>query len=140
MRSRTSARETLARHLSDHDGSTMMSGYASSGTAVQEACASSVEHDWRFAELVARSFLQPELALRYALEPRNVLAEFGIATDSSTAIPALAPDVAPTVTIVRLDQQAAPVCPAGSGWCYAPEPTPSVREDSARRTVRANIR
>ncbi|MFF3323725.1 hypothetical protein [Streptomyces sp. NPDC002889] len=79
-----------------------MSGYASSGTAVQEVCTSSVEHDWRFAELVARSYLQPELALRYALEPRNVLAEFGIPVAPGSVIPALPADTDTEVTITNL--------------------------------------
>ncbi|MDQ0939576.1 hypothetical protein [Streptomyces sp. V1I1] len=80
----------------------MMSGYAPSGTAAQEACTGSVEHDWRFAELVARSYIQPELALRYALEPRNVLAEFGIPTTPESSIPALPADADTEVTIINL--------------------------------------
>lgn len=79
-----------------------MSGYASSGTAAQGACTTSVEHDWRFAELVARSFLQPELALRYALEPRNVLAEFGIPIAPESIIPALPAEADTEVTITNL--------------------------------------
>ena len=79
-----------------------MSGYAPSATAAQEACNGSVEHDWRFAELVARSFLQPELALRYALEPRNVLAEFGIPMTAGSAIPALPAEAHTEVTIINL--------------------------------------
>lgn len=82
-----------------------MSGYASSGTAVQEARTSSVEHDWRFAELVARTCLQPELALRYALEPRNVLAEFGIPVAPGSVIPALPADTDTEVTIINLSTE-----------------------------------
>ena len=37
-----------------------------------------VEQDWRFAELVARSWMEPELVVRYAADPCAVLAEFGL--------------------------------------------------------------
>lgn len=46
-----------------------------------------IELDWRFAELVVRTWMEPELNARYLADPVSVLAEFGL----SVAEPALAP-------------------------------------------------
>lgn len=114
-----------------------MSGYAPSGTAAQGVCTGSVEHDWRFAELVARSFLQPELALRYALEPRNVLAEFGIPTTTDSAIPALPAEADTEVTIISLSSTAE-LDPACAVPGVKPQPcTCGTRLDFVPEPVRA---
>ncbi|MFI1395449.1 TIGR04351 family putative TOMM peptide [Streptomyces sp. NPDC020681] len=107
-----------------------MSGYATSETTAQEARTGSVEHDWRFAELVARSYLQPELALRYALDPRIVLAEFGIPLAPGTAIPALPKDSFPEVRITRLDKLEATAKLCGSTWGPFP-PQPALKSAGA---------
>ena len=59
-----------------------------------------VEEDLRFAELTARSGLEPELAQRYETSPALVLAEFGL------SVPAAAPAGA-TVVIEDLSRSAA---------------------------------
>ncbi|MEV6398569.1 hypothetical protein AB0M39_27980 [Streptomyces sp. NPDC051907] len=79
-----------------------MSGYAFTGNTSHKAEGTHIDHDWRFAELVARSCLQPDLALRYALEPLTVLAEFGIVAGPDTVIPALPTDVQQEMTIISL--------------------------------------
>ncbi|MDH2390788.1 hypothetical protein QCN29_18730 [Streptomyces sp. HNM0663] len=110
----------------------MMSGFAPSAAAAQEAGSGSVEHDWRFAELVARSCLQPELALRYALEPRNVLAEFGLTTGPESPIPALPTGADAEVCIINLSSSATDLsydetggtqpCICGTRAALTPEP------------------
>lgn len=49
-----------------------------------------IELDWRFAELVVRTWMEPELGVRYQTDPVSVLAEFGL----SVVDPALAPKLA----------------------------------------------
>ncbi|MCX4820525.1 hypothetical protein OG883_11515 [Streptomyces sp. NBC_01142] len=79
-----------------------MSGYAFTGKTTHTTGRTHIDHDWRFAELVARSYLQPDLALRYALEPRTVLAEFGMTTGPDTVIPALPTEAPQEMTIISL--------------------------------------
>ena len=62
-----------------------------------------VEHDWRFAELVARSWMEPELVVRYAADPRAVLAEFGLKVDRREDAPALEPYCGPDLIIEDLE-------------------------------------
>jgi hypothetical protein len=50
---------------------------------------SPIELDWRFAELVVRTWMEPELARRYAQDPIPVLAEFGLFVDDACAAPRL---------------------------------------------------
>jgi hypothetical protein len=50
-----------------------------------------VEQDWRFAELIARVWMEPGLGDRYAADPCTVLAEFGL----DVTRPEDAPDLAP---------------------------------------------
>lgn len=61
---------------------------------------SSIELDWRFAELVADTWVEPELALRYAADPVAMLAEYGMAVAASDA-PAL--PVAPDIELIIED-------------------------------------
>ncbi|MFG3255674.1 hypothetical protein [Streptomyces sp. NPDC048172] len=75
--------------------------------------------DWRFAELTAQCHLDPVLAVRYAVEPRDVLAEFGIDTDEETEIPALPADAGSEVTITSLDRrECVPVMVRATGPCW----------------------
>lgn len=48
-----------------------------------------IEMDWRFAELVARTWMEPDLAYRYAVDPVPVLAEFGLTVASAADAPRL---------------------------------------------------
>lgn len=48
-----------------------------------------IELDWRFAELVARSWTEPELARRYTHDPVAVLAEFGLHVADAADAPKL---------------------------------------------------
>jgi putative thiazole/oxazole-modified microcin (TOMM)-like peptide len=50
---------------------------------------SPIELDWRFAELVVRTWMEPELARRYAEDPVPVLAEFGLFLTDASAAPRL---------------------------------------------------
>lgn len=59
-----------------------------------------IELDWRFAELVADSWVEPELALRYAADPVALLAEYGMTVTAQDA-PAL--PVAPDIELIIED-------------------------------------
>ncbi|MDH6110619.1 putative thiazole/oxazole-modified microcin (TOMM)-like peptide [Kitasatospora sp. MAP12-15] len=48
-----------------------------------------LECDWRFAELVVWTYLDPTLRTRYTVEPAAVLAEFGLLLPAGTAAPSL---------------------------------------------------
>jgi hypothetical protein len=48
-----------------------------------------IDHDWRFAELIARATTEPELAVRYREDSRAVLGEFGIEIDDRDEAPSL---------------------------------------------------
>lgn len=52
---------------------------------------SPVEQDWRFAELVARTWMEPGLAERYAADPCAVLSEFGLDVARPDDAPSLEP-------------------------------------------------
>ncbi|MGI5351742.1 hypothetical protein ACQEU8_26695 [Streptomyces sp. CA-250714] len=82
-----------------------MSGHALAKVTVNRAHSAldSIDQDWRFAELTAQCCLDPALAVRYAVEPRSVLAEFGIPTDERTHIPALPTGLGCEVTITSLN-------------------------------------
>ncbi|MFC5029017.1 hypothetical protein G3I60_26170 [Streptomyces sp. SID13666] len=60
-----------------------------------------IEQDWRFAELVALSWIEPALSLRYAQNPSQVLAEFGLHVAGDVSTPALPP--APQLALVIED-------------------------------------
>jgi putative thiazole/oxazole-modified microcin (TOMM)-like peptide len=48
-----------------------------------------IELDWRFAELVVRTWMEPELGRRYAVDPVAVLAEFGLTVADAALAPRL---------------------------------------------------
>jgi hypothetical protein len=62
-----------------------------------------VEHDWRFAELIARSWMEPQLAVRYAADPCRVLAEFGLKVTRREDAPALEPYSGPDLIVEDLE-------------------------------------
>jgi putative thiazole/oxazole-modified microcin (TOMM)-like peptide len=66
-----------------------------------------VELDWRFAELVARTWLEPELAERYGADPCAVLAEFGLSIADPGEAPRLEPVAEFELIIDELDWSAA---------------------------------
>lgn len=70
---------------------------------MSNANATPVEHDWRFAELVARSWMEPELAVRYAADPCGVLAEFGLTVARREDAPSLEPYCGPDLIIEDLE-------------------------------------
>jgi hypothetical protein len=78
---------------------------------------SEIEHDWRFAELVARSWTDQDLAIRYDEDPRSVLADFELRLDSGADVPPLPTDVEDGLLIEDLDQYSATVLP--TGFCSA---------------------
>ncbi|MFI7639327.1 hypothetical protein [Nonomuraea sp. NPDC049400] len=47
------------------------------------------EEDWRFAELVMRTWVEPQLADRYLQDPVGTLAGFGIVISSEEEAPEL---------------------------------------------------
>lgn len=57
--------------------------------AANTAAGAALENDWRFAELIAATWLEPELSIRYTQSPAAVLAEFGILLREGEAAPAL---------------------------------------------------
>lgn len=60
-----------------------------------------MEQDWRFAELVARTWIEPALSTRYQEDPHAVLADFGLHLPSGCAVPLLPP--APALDLVVED-------------------------------------
>lgn len=60
-----------------------------SRSASQVTARTAIDHDWRFAELVARTWTEPELALRYRRDSHAVLSEFGIQLASREQAPTL---------------------------------------------------
>jgi putative thiazole/oxazole-modified microcin (TOMM)-like peptide len=86
------------------------------------AASTRLESDWRFAELIAATWVEPELSFRYAQSPEAVLAEFGIVLAEGETAPEL-PAAAELDLIVedfdRLPENAA-VTACGSHTCWAP--------------------
>ncbi len=66
-----------------------------------------LECDWRFAELVVWTHLDPELRARYAVDPRAVLAEFDVTLPAGMAAPALRRSQHPPVVVEDLGRAAA---------------------------------
>ncbi|HEY7483586.1 MAG TPA: hypothetical protein VH912_03915 [Streptosporangiaceae bacterium] len=65
----------------------------------------SVEQDWRFADLVARAWQDPELAARYRQDPCGVLTQFGLRVDCPAAAPALPSGHGTDLLIEDLDHE-----------------------------------
>jgi hypothetical protein len=78
---------------------------------------SEVEHDWRFAELVARSWVNPDLAVCYREDPHSVLAEFELRLDAGAAAPPLPTHSEGDLLIEDLDHCSAIMLP--TGFCNA---------------------
>ncbi|MCZ4119590.1 hypothetical protein [Streptomyces sp. H39-S7] len=77
-----------------------------------------IEQDWRFAELVALSWIEPDLSVRYAQDPSRVLAEFGLHVNDDGTTPDLPP--APELALVIEDFAAASMslgCTTGCVGC-----------------------
>jgi hypothetical protein len=62
-----------------------------------------VEQDWRFAELVARTWTEPALADRYTADPCAVLAEFGMKVTNPRDAPTLVRPARSEIVVDRLD-------------------------------------
>lgn len=79
-----------------------------------------IEQDLRFAELIARSWLEPELAERYSRDPRGVIADFGIELPAGAPIPSLPAVAEMKLVIEDLDSAArAKGCTASMSWAPA---------------------
>ncbi|MFD9125580.1 TIGR04351 family putative TOMM peptide [Kitasatospora sp. NPDC059571] len=79
---------------------------ATVSTASLPAARVSIEQDWRFAELVARTWLEPGLAESYTQDPRGVLADFGIELAAGEPVPALPAVAGMKLVIEDLDTAA----------------------------------
>ncbi len=81
-----------------------------------------LEHDWRFAELVARSWTEPQLRGRYLADPHAVLAEAGLTLAAGEPVPALPTDDGLEIVVDTFDNAAE----AGAFFCLSlvdePEP------------------
>ncbi|WP_354643030.1 hypothetical protein [Kitasatospora camelliae] len=77
--------------------------------------------DRRFAELAARTGLEPELAQRYASDPVAVLAEFGLSAAEPLYLDEILTD-AELILIEDLDRPAAGLVPDSTISWTAPAP------------------
>jgi putative thiazole/oxazole-modified microcin (TOMM)-like peptide len=77
----------------------------------------SLDHDWRFAELVARTWIEADLRERYLADPHRVLAEAGIDLAPGAPVPALPDGADLDVVVARFDTLPA-VAPA-AGFCLS---------------------
>ncbi|WP_399930781.1 hypothetical protein [Streptomyces kanamyceticus] len=82
-----------------------------------------LDHDWRFAELIARTWTDSELRARYLADPRHVLAEAGIELPPGSAVPALLPGEELDLVVDRFDTLPAAAPAAGFCLSLADEPT-----------------
>ncbi|WP_326438142.1 hypothetical protein [Streptomyces sp. H27-D2] len=104
--------------------------------------------DHRFAELAARTGLEPELAQRYATDPVSVLAEFGMSAAESHYMSAPAGDEQAAILaefglsaaeplymgaslVIEDLYRPAPAGLASPTWTYIPEPGPDTRSGVA---------
>lgn len=62
-----------------------------------------LEHDWRFAELVARTWTEDGLRERYLAHPHEVLAEAGITLPAGSAVPELPADDGMDIVVEAFD-------------------------------------
>jgi hypothetical protein len=77
------------------------------------------EEVFRFAELAARTGLEPELARRFESDPGSVLREFGLPADEAVRA-AGGGIVVESLTAVGVE-------PGQAEWCTCWSPTPVVR-------------
>jgi len=77
----------------------------------------SLENDWRFAELIARTWMEPALRERYLAEPVQVLAEAGIELPYGCPVPALPSGDELDVVVDRFD--ALPAAAPTAGFCLS---------------------
>jgi putative thiazole/oxazole-modified microcin (TOMM)-like peptide len=78
-----------------------------------------IEKDLRFAELVARTWLEPALIESYTLDPRAVLAAFGLELPAGTNAPALPMSSGAGLVIEDLDRITAHAKNTTSCICWA---------------------
>lgn len=99
------------------------------------ATRASLESDWRFAELITATWVEPELSARYTETPDVVLAEFGIVLAAGETAPELPATTELDMLIEDFDQlpDDAPAA-RGSAWCWAPTVVP---ETAATETAAA---
>ncbi|MDX6313961.1 MAG: hypothetical protein QOF84_4362 [Streptomyces sp.] len=69
--------------------------------------AHTAEEELRFAELVARAGLEPELDVRFTADPVAVLSEFGLAAAEPVYFAALYSDAPASLVIEDLDELSA---------------------------------
>ncbi|SEB31114.1 putative TOMM peptide [Streptomyces misionensis] len=86
----------------------------------------SLTHDWRFAELIARTWMEPALRERYLAEPRRVLAEAGIELPAGCPVPALPSSEELEVVVDRFDTLPAAAPAAAFCLSLADEPMTAV--------------
>lgn len=79
--------------------------------------ASEIEGDWRFAELVACSWIDSDLVVRYREDPCSVLAKFRLRVSTEAQAPALPTDSGEQLLIEDLTHSSSIVLP--SGFCNA---------------------
>jgi putative thiazole/oxazole-modified microcin (TOMM)-like peptide len=84
---------------------------------MSNAIGTPVEQDWRFAELVARTWMEPSLADRYTADPCAVLAEFGLIVTSRQDAPSLEPYRGLELIIEELEHLVSPQLTATGGAC-----------------------
>ncbi|MGH6655854.1 MAG: hypothetical protein ACRDVE_11700 [Actinocrinis sp.] len=100
-----------------------------------------VEEDWRFAELVARVWMEPGLADRYAADPRAVLAEFGLVPASHGDAPDLARYCGPDLIIEDVEHARGYRLTGTACFCVAggedkPQPQPQPQPEGKPAPVR----
>ncbi|MBL1106837.1 TIGR04351 family putative TOMM peptide [Streptomyces sp. 5-8] len=95
----------------------------------------SLDHDWRFAELVARTWTETDLKERYLADPHRVLAEAGIDLAPGAPAPAL-PDGADLDVVVAPFDTLPAVAPA-AGFCLSLVDPPSIADLPVVRHSRA---
>lgn len=77
----------------------------------------SIEHDWRFAVLVARTWTEPALRSSYLADPHRVLAEAGIELTPGSPAPVLPTETELDLVVEHFDTLPGP-SPA-AGFCLS---------------------
>lgn len=92
-----------------------------------------IEMDWRFAELVARTWMEPDLAQRYHADPVPVLAEFGLTVTCADDAPRL--EAVPTVELLIEGLDDADYVPEHGVFCFNDSVRPEGRVSADSRSV-----